>query len=177
MKYLALGQQEEDSMKNSDEDFGGGEPTKLEPPATPGVHSKADTPNPKDLLGAKKPSMTKLPAIAVAHANHAMMNGAEKYGAFNWRSKKVIASIYIDAAIRHLFAYFEGEQIADDSGVHHLGHAIASIAILLDAESTGNLIDDRPIVGDSTKAYTTSFNQISETIGKRKSENQKVPKV
>jgi dATP/dGTP diphosphohydrolase, N-terminal len=107
-------------------------------------HSKATTANPKDLLGSKKVSITKLPAAGVIHGAHAMMNGADKYGPFNWREKDVIASIYVDAAMRHFFAWFEREETAEDSGVHHLGHAIACAAILLDAQENGNLIDDRP---------------------------------
>jgi hypothetical protein len=106
--------------------------------------SKALTPNPKDLFGSVKVSFTKLPAIAIAHGAHAMMDGANKYGAYNWRDKKVIASIYVDAAVRHLLDWFEGQEQAVDSEVHHIGHAIACCAILLDAQETGNLIDDRP---------------------------------
>lgn len=108
--------------------------------------SKALTPNPKDILGSKKISLTKLPVIAVLHGAHAMMNGADKYGAYNWRDKAVIASIYVDAARRHIDDWFEGQERAEDSGVHHLGHLIACAAILLDAQATGNLIDDRPVV-------------------------------
>lgn len=100
--------------------------------------------NPKDLLGAAKISLSKLPAVAVLHGAHAMMNGADKYGPYNWRDKKVIASIYIDAMRRHIDAWEEREEYALDSLVHHLGHAIACAGILLDAQITGNLIDDRP---------------------------------
>jgi hypothetical protein len=101
--------------------------------------------NPKDLIGNKKVSITKLPMVGVIHGAHAMMDGARKYGPYNWRGNAVVASIYVDAAMRHLMAYFEGEQEAPDSGVHHLGHVIACAAILLDAETTHNLVDDRPI--------------------------------
>lgn len=100
--------------------------------------------NPKDRFGIKKLSLSKFPAVAVAHGAHAMMDGAEKYGPYNWRDHAVTASIYIDAAKRHIDAWFEGEQCAEDSEVHHLGHALACLAIILDAEATGNLIDDRP---------------------------------
>jgi hypothetical protein len=109
-----------------------------------GSFSKATTTNPKDLLGTKKVSITKLPMAAIIHGAHAMMNGATKYGPYNWRAKDVVASIYVDAALRHLAAWFEHEEVAEDSGVHHLGHAIACAAILLDAQENGNLIDDRP---------------------------------
>jgi hypothetical protein len=116
--------------------------------------SNADTTNPKDLVGDTKVSLTKLPAVAIVHGAHAMMDGAKKYGAYNWRAKKVVAHIYVDAALRHLTSWFEGEELASDSKVHHLGHAIACCAILLDAQETGNLVDDRP-VDDANRAMLT----------------------
>lgn len=106
--------------------------------------SKADSTNPKDLVGNTKVSLSKLPVIAVAHGAMAMMDGADKYGPFNWRDKAVVASIYVDAAMRHLQCWFEGQEQATDSKVHHLGHAIACCAILLDAQAKGKLLDDRP---------------------------------
>lgn len=74
-----------------------------------------------------------------------MMNGTSKYGPYNWRDKAVKASIYVDACKRHIDAWFEGEETATDSKVHHLGHAIACLAIILDAQEIGNLVDDRPL--------------------------------
>ena len=76
-----------------------------------------------------------------------MQNGAEKYGAYNWRDKEVILSIYVDAAMRHLLSFYDGEEKARDSGVHHLGHTMACCAILLDAGRLGVLVDDRPKPG------------------------------
>lgn len=115
--------------------------------------------NPKDLIGAKKVSITKLPMVAILHGAHAMMNGASKYGPYNWRGNKVVASIYVDAAMRHLAAWYEGEELAADSKCHHLGHAIASEAILLDAMETGNLADDRPH-GGKTSEVLARLNEI-----------------
>lgn len=129
--------------------------------------SKATTANPKDLFGSVKVSLTKLPAVAIAHAAHAMMDGARKYGAYNWRDKKVLAGIYVDAASRHLAAWFEGQETAADSGVHHLGHAIACCAILLDAQATGNLIDDRPVFG-SPDTLANVLDDLSAKIKARK---------
>lgn len=106
--------------------------------------SRALGSNPKDLLGAAKPDATKVPAIAVAWESLAMMDGAGKYDAYNWRANRVVASIYIAACKRHLDLWYEGEEFAEDSGCHHLGHARACLGILLDAQETGNLIDDRP---------------------------------
>lgn len=103
----------------------------------------ADT-NPKDVIGRAKVAMTRFPFTAHAHAAHAMMDGGKKYGPYNWRDKKVSAETYVNAAIRHIADWYEREETAGDSGAHHLGHAIACCAIILDAQETGNLVDDRP---------------------------------
>lgn len=115
--------------------------------------------NPKDLIGKAKASLSKIPTIASAWCAAAMMNGANKYGAYNWRGKEVIASIYVDACKRHLDLWFEGQRLADDSGVHHLGHAMACCGLLLDAEATGNLVDDRQ---DACEALQEVFDEIVE---------------
>ena len=101
--------------------------------------------NPKSVQGAKKHSLRLLLLPAQVAACAALEDGCKKYGAANWRETGVAASVYMDAALRHMFQYFDGgEQVASDSGVHHLGHAIACLAIILDAEHQGTLIDDRP---------------------------------
>lgn len=116
--------------------------------------------------------MTKLPAVALVHGAHAMMDGAEKYGAYNWRAKKVVASIYVDAALRHITAWFEGEEKAKDSGVHHLGHAIACCAILLDGQETGNLIDDRPVTDENRAILTKVLERLQTEITARKTKKE-----
>lgn len=106
--------------------------------------------NPKTLMGAKRVDLSLLPPAGIIHGAHAMMDGAVKYGPYNWREKKVPARTYIAAAMRHLADFLDGEEIAADSEVHHLGHVIGCCAILLDAMETGNLIDDRPKSGAAT---------------------------
>lgn len=95
-----------------------------------------------------------------------MMYGAEKYGPYNWRGNAVVASIYVDAASRHLLSWFEGSETAADSDVHHLGHMIACGAILLDAQETGNLVDDRPIQVVSGTAVKI-LERLNEKVKKR----------
>jgi hypothetical protein len=77
-----------------------------------------------------------------------MSDGKAKYGPMNWREKRVTSSVYYNAAMRHLMAWWDGEDLAPDSGVHHLAHAMACLAIVLDAESVGKLNDDRPTPGN-----------------------------
>ena len=100
--------------------------------------------NPKDRAASAKIDISLFPPVALIHGAHAMMDGAEKYGPYNWREKRVKARVYLSAAIRHILDCLDGEDQAADSGVLHLGHAIACCAILIDAMETGTLIDDRP---------------------------------
>lgn len=104
--------------------------------------------NPKTVYGKAKPAVSLIPAPALLHMAAAFADGASKYGPANWRIDPVSTSTYVDAAYRHIMAYFDGrETSAEDSGVHHLGHAAACLAILLDAEAQGTLVDDRPTAG------------------------------
>ncbi len=105
--------------------------------------------NPKDRIGLLKPPVHLVPSVAIIHEAGAFENGAAKYGPFNWRDETVSASIYLAACYRHLMAWYDGEDIAEDSGVHHLGHARACLAIVLDAMASGKLVDDRPTAGFS----------------------------
>lgn len=106
------------------------------------------TTNPKDLIGVTKvPNLSVIPSASLIYEGLAMQDGAHKYGPMNWRTKKVVASIYIDACLRHVMAWYDGEEYASDSGKPHLGHAKACLGILADAIETGNLVDDRPVAG------------------------------
>lgn len=100
--------------------------------------------NPKTLIGIRKPSFHAIPPSALIHLGAAMADGKRKYGLTNWRENDVSASVYYDAALRHIHAWWDGERVAPDSRVHHLGHVMACCAIVLDAEVGNNLIDDRP---------------------------------
>lgn len=114
--------------------------------------------NPKDAVGAAKAGLSYLPAGAMYLANLAMMEGAIKYGQFNWRESAVDNRIYIDACKRHMDKYWNGEtfelgtpDLPEDhpdflpaTNLHHLAYVIAGCAIILDAEQNGMLIDTRP---------------------------------
>ena len=106
--------------------------------------------NPKDRIGARKPPLHLIPPSAEILESIVMALGAKKYGAFNWRSSRVKASVYIAAARRHLLQWFDGQDNDAESGISHLAHARACLGILLDAGATGNLADDRPTAGVST---------------------------
>ena len=114
---------------------------------TDNIQQTIDNTNPKDLLGVKKPRLSLVPPAGFVYAALAMANGADKYGPYNWRDKKVQTMIYLEAAMRHILSYQDGEECAKDSGIPHLGHALACLLIIIDAKETGNLLDNRPKTG------------------------------
>jgi len=103
--------------------------------------------NPKDVLGSSKVPLHLWPTTATVMGSLALLDGACKYGRSNWREAGVRSSIYFDAALRHLFAYWEGQDNDSDSGLPHLAHALACMAILIDAKGAGKLNDDRAYPG------------------------------
>lgn len=89
---------------------------------------------------AKAP-MALIPPIALEAAARAFQNGL-KYGQFNYL-RGLEATRILSALLRHVSKWNAGEEIDPDSGVHHLGHAIACCAMLLHLQQTGKLVDDR----------------------------------
>jgi hypothetical protein len=99
--------------------------------------------NPKEALGIKKaPTRFTPPALAIA-VGEVMATGAAKYGPLNWRENAVEAMTYVEAMERHLMAWRDGQDNAEDSGLNHLAHIAASCGILLDAAECGKLVDNR----------------------------------
>lgn len=86
--------------------------------------SETKSTNPKDLIGSSKLPLSLWPATATAMGCLAFLDGALKYGRSNFRAVGVRASIYVDAAKRHLDAWFEGEEFDPDSSLPHLSHAL-----------------------------------------------------
>ena len=115
--------------------------------------------NPKDAIGLTKSPLRLVPPALVIETAVAMANGAEKYGPYNWRETGVNLSVYLEALLRHVYAYMDGEESAEDSGVKHLAHAAACLAIIFDAESVGKLIDDRPTPGQAARLMAEQTQQ------------------
>lgn len=107
--------------------------------------SKPDTKptNPKDAIGSNKLPMHLVPDTMTAVASLAFLEGALKYGKFNWRVAGVRMSVYLDAIERHLSKFRNGENADPTTGVPHLASVLACIGIVLDADLCGKLTDDR----------------------------------
>lgn len=100
--------------------------------------------NPKDAVGIRKVPLSCVPAPVMMEAAVGMAEGALKYGRHNYRDAGVRASVYFDAAGRHLTAWWEGEDVDPDSGLSHVTKAICSLIVLRDAMIQDKLTDDRP---------------------------------
>lgn len=100
--------------------------------------------NPKDAVGTKRVPFSTLPARPAAEVGLAMLEGALKYGRHNYRAIGVRSSVYYDACLRHLTAWWEGEDIDPDSGLPHIIKAAACLFVLRDSQLIGNVVDDRP---------------------------------
>lgn len=100
--------------------------------------------NPKDAVGIKKVPMSVVPATVIAEVAVGMMEGALKYGRHNYRSIGVRGSVYYDATMRHLMAWWEGEDTDPDSQLSHITKAITSLTVLRDSMLRKNWVDDRP---------------------------------
>jgi hypothetical protein len=81
-----------------------------------------------------KPPMRLLPYRPLRAIVGALHDGAAKYKENNWREPSDdTREVYTSAAMRHLMAFAEPDcdDVADDSGIHHLANAGACIVILL----------------------------------------------
>lgn len=103
--------------------------------------------NPKDHIGSDKLPFHLWPETATIMGAMGLLDGALKYGRSNWRVAGVRGSIYYDALRRHANALFEGEDIDPDSGLPHEAHALACLAIIVDAKAAGKYVDDRMYPG------------------------------
>ncbi len=65
--------------------------------------------------------------------------GKEKYGEYNY-SNQSDNTTYISAAMRHIQKYMSGIDLDNETGKHHIAHAISNLMMLLDNEEnkTGN---------------------------------------
>lgn len=94
----------------------------------------------KNDKGKRKLSL--VPMVAVEAAAEAFEVGEKKYGRYNYY-KGMSASRLIDALLRHVNAFNEGEERDPIDGQLHLGSVIACASMILQLQKMGNLDDDR----------------------------------
>ncbi len=89
-----------------------------------------------------KPDLSLCPRPALDAMARALMFGAKKYSRNNYRGGFKRTRL-IAAALRHLTSYSFGEDNDPESGLSHLDHAIACLAMLITNIHEGVSEDDR----------------------------------
>ena len=97
-------------------------------------------------LGAKnnagKPPLSWIPRSAMIAEAEVLAFGAVKYARDNWR-KGLLWSEVLDAALRHVYAFVDGEDVDQETGLSHLAHARCELGFLLEFLDTHPELDDR----------------------------------
>ena len=70
--------------------------------------------------------------------------GANKYAKDNWKSGTSHSRAFA-SMLRHLLAWYDGEDIDPESGLYHLAHLGAQTLMLADNIKRGTAIDDRDL--------------------------------
>jgi hypothetical protein len=115
--------------------------------------------DPKGAAGALKTPLSLIPSYAMEQTAWVHKLGSDKYGPYNWRKTGVCASTYVNAILRHLNAWRDGETLDPESGISHLAHVACSCNILLDADHCGTLQDDRNLTPKNTNSQLHETNK------------------
>lgn len=82
-----------------------------------------------------KPRFSLLPPHTLSPVLRVLEIGAVKYSVNNWMKVENPKERYYNAAMRHLYAWFNGEPKDLETGESHLAHAICCLLFLLWFES------------------------------------------
>ena len=110
-------------------------------PSTPTEQAYAQLSGGKKYDG-DKPDLSLIPRAAIEGMARAFMVGEKKYGRYNFTAG-MASHRFVAAAMRHIVAWQDGESLDPETGNHHLWHALASLAMLLECERLGTLEDTR----------------------------------
>lgn len=98
----------------------------------------------KEAIGKhlEKPRLSLIPKEALWEMGKAFGYGEQKYDSHNFK-KGIPVSYSIDAALRHIEQFMDGETCDDESKVHHLGAAMTNLAMAIWTFYNKPDLDDR----------------------------------
>ena len=100
-----------------------------------------------------KPAIGLVPPEAIFALGEVLSAGAEKYASRNWELGMAYSRMF-GSAQRHLWAYWGGEEIDEETGLSHLSLALCRIAMLIAYRERGIGDDDRGLPNGETKETT-----------------------
>lgn len=83
-----------------------------------------------------------IPRSALTAEAQVLAFGAKKYAKHNWRGG-MDWSRMVDAALRHITAWNDGEDVDPETGISHLAHARCCLGFLIEYAEKGLGTDDR----------------------------------
>lgn len=89
-----------------------------------------------------KPQFHLLPADGLRELGRVYTLGAKKYEAYNWE-KGMAWSRCFNSLLRHLYAFWDGQQTDPESGLHHMAHVVWNAMAILVYSLRSIGIDDR----------------------------------
>lgn len=121
--------------------------------------------NPKEGVGEMKVSIWALPIRVLMQCAIGMMAGGYKYGLYNYRDMGVRGSTYLNACMRHMTSWHEGEDYDKDATVpvHNLDAAINCLLVMRDSMMHGNFQDDRPLAS-ADNSWLTGANASAKAL-------------
>lgn len=90
-----------------------------------------------------KPRVDLVPVGTVIAIARVLEIGAKKYTPYNWQRGMEWHRCHA-AALRHLLAFWGGEDKDPETGESHLAHALCMVSFLEEYRRTGIGVDDRP---------------------------------
>ena len=116
-----------------------------------------DSPNVGVKYDEGKPQFSLMKHEALLEMVAVLTYGAKKYSPDNWKKLENARQRYFDAANRHMWEWFGGEERDQESGLHHLAHAMSSLMFLIqmDIDLENKALEEQP-----------SFNAYDSTSGK-----------
>ena len=93
-----------------------------------------------------KPPMALLSTVFLEEVSKVLAFGANKYAVHNWR-KGIEYSRLISAAMRHITAFNNGQDLDTETGLSHIAHASCCLMFLLEQQ----IAAERSIVTQYTK--------------------------
>lgn len=117
-----------------------------------------DSPNVGVKYDEGKPQFSLLKTEALLEMVAVLTYGAKKYSPDNWKKLENARQRYFDAANRHMWEWFGGEERDQESGLHHLAHAMSSLMFLvqMDIDLKKKELEEQPLLGQQSQQDITS---------------------
>jgi len=118
-----------------------------------------------------KSQLSLVPIEALEACADAFADGSRKYGRNSFTTMDIEWSQCIDSLLRHVHAFASGEDVASDSGVSHLGHAMARCAMLIYWQKWSVGTDNRRLVDPPALIEQSSdvLDQMMKTVNSSRS--------